>query len=81
MPTAYSFAFGKLKSHCFLKKSWGISIKIPAPSPVLPSELTAPLCSRHVRIFNALLIIVLVLSPFKLQIKPAPQLSCSNSDK
>ena len=26
----------------FTKKSWGISIKIPAPSPVFPSALTAP---------------------------------------
>ena len=65
--------------HSFLKKISGISISIPAPSPVLPSELTAPLCSRQVNIFNALEIISLVFFPSKLHINPAPQFSCSNN--
>ena len=56
-------------------------MRIPAPSPVLPSELTAPLCSKHVSIFKALPIILLVLSPLRLHMNPAPQLSCSNSDR
>ena len=54
LPTAYSPASGNSKSQTAWKKSWGTSIKIPAPSPVLPSALTAPLCSKRSRISNAL---------------------------
>ena len=54
IPTAYSFIFGSLKSHLLMKKSCGISINIPAPSPVFPSELTAPLCSSLHSISKAL---------------------------
>ncbi len=54
-------------------------MSIPAPSPVLPSELTAPLCSSFSRISSALWIISLDFFPSRLQINPAPQLSCSNS--
>ena len=78
MPTAYSPGSGKSKLHSLEKNLCGISIKIPAPSPVLPSELTAPRCSKQVKILRALWMILLVFTPFKLHIKPAPQFSCSN---
>ena len=77
IPTAYSFIFGILKLHLSKKKSWGISINIPAPSPVFPSELTAPLCSSLHNMSKALCMISFVFFPLRLQIKPAPQLSCS----
>ena len=54
IPTAYSFGSGISKAHTFLKKICGISNRIPAPSPVLPSELTAPRCSNFIKISSAL---------------------------
>ena len=79
MPSAYFLDSGSSKANTSLKKSCGMSISIPAPSPVLPSALTAPRCSSFTKISSALCMISLVLSPLRLQIKPAPQLSCSFS--
>ena len=77
IPTEYWPGWGKSNGHSFTKKSCGISIKIPAPSPVLPSALTAPLCSRHVKILRALWIILLVFFPVRLQINPQTKVSLS----
>ena len=63
---------------CSMKNSRGIAICIPAPSPVIPSASTAPLC----QIARSALIAASTTAreglPLMAATNPTPQLSCSH---
>ena len=63
----------------FVKNLCGICVKIPTPSPVLPSASLPALCSKFSTIFNAFSTVSRLFFPLMFTHAPIPQLSCSNS--
>ena len=61
--------------------SWGICTRIPAPSPVLLSEPSAPRCAICSRTHSPCSTTEWYLFPLMLTTSPTPQASCSHSGR
>ena len=63
------------------KNLCGICVRIPTPSPVLPSASLPALCSRFSTIFRAFVTVARLFSPLIFTQAPIPQLSCSKDSR
>ena len=66
-------------SRCSLKSSYGIWVRMPAPSPVTASASMAPRCASDFSAAMAFSTTSWERSPEILAMNPTPQASCSKS--
>ena len=66
---------------CNRMNSCGICTRMPAPSPVMLSALSAPRCTMFSSTRNPFSTMVCDFSPFRVTTRPTPHASCSLSNE